>query len=33
MSTAFSAEAWARLRALRAAVDPAGILRANHPIR
>jgi hypothetical protein len=33
MSTAFSAEAWACLRALRAAVDPAGILRANHPIR
>jgi FAD/FMN-containing dehydrogenase len=32
MSTAFGAEAWARLRALRAAVDPAGVLRANHPI-
>jgi FAD/FMN-containing dehydrogenase len=33
ISTAFGAEAWARLRALRAAVDPTGILRANHTIR
>jgi hypothetical protein len=32
VSTAFGAEAWARLRALRAAVNPAGVLRANHPI-
>ena len=28
----YDAESWARLQALRAQVDPAGLMVANHPI-
>jgi FAD/FMN-containing dehydrogenase len=32
-AAAYSAQAWERLRGLRAAVDPDGLMRGNHPIR
>jgi FAD/FMN-containing dehydrogenase len=31
-STGYDASAWERLRAVRASVDPAGVMAANHPI-
>ncbi len=31
--TAYDAASWERLREVRAAVDPAGVLAANHPVR
>ena len=31
-STGYDASVWERLRAVRASVDPAGVLAANHPI-
>ena len=32
-STGYRPLDWARLQAVRAAVDPGGLLKANHPVR
>ena len=32
MRRSFPAEAWQRLKGIRSAVDPAGLLQANHPV-